>query len=114
MEPLKVVFFPDGAAGPVQNFLESLFVERPQAYVKLAYDLDVLSREGLRSARIVVRPMGQGLWELKRLYDGVQYRLFFCVDRGCLWLLHAIRKKSAKTPRHDLDLARRRMRSVIE
>lgn len=56
--------------------------------------------------------MGQGLWEIKRAFAGVPYRIFFCVVRGCGWLLHAIEKKSAKTPLDDVRLARKRMRAV--
>ncbi|OGR48604.1 MAG: hypothetical protein A2X40_01480 [Elusimicrobia bacterium GWC2_65_9] len=61
---------------------------------------------------MTIRPLGQGLWELKRLFEGVQYRIFFCVERGCAWLLHAIEKKSAKTPIDDMRLARKRMRGI--
>jgi phage-related protein len=57
--------------------------------------------------------MGQGLWELKRLFEGVQYRIFFCANGGFVWLLHAIEKKSSKTPLDDLRLARKRMRGCM-
>jgi phage-related protein len=114
MEPLKIAFFPDGDSGPVNDFLAALDVERPEARLKLAFDLEVLRFHGPRASPISVRPMGDGLWELKRRYDGVQYRIFFCVDQGRVWLLHAIEKKSAKTSWSDLDLARRRMREVIK
>ena len=46
-------------------------------------------------------------------YDGVQYRLFFGVHEGIVWLLHSIEKKSAKTPKDDLDLARKRLKEVM-
>jgi len=50
----------------------------------------------------------------KRCYypKGIQYRIFFCVKRECAWLLHAIEKKSAKTPLGDIWLARKRMREI--
>ena len=50
---------------------------------------------------------------MKRLYDGIQYRLFFGVWKGSAWLLHSIEKKSAKTPKDDLDLARKRLKEVM-
>lgn len=114
MEPLKIAFFPDGDAGPVKEFLAALHAERPKARLKLAFDLEVLRFHGLRASPISVRPMGEGLWELKRRYDGIHYRIFFCVEQGRVWLLHALEKKSAKTPWSDLELARRRMREVIK
>ena len=110
MNRLRVLFYPEGFSGPVANYFEELEVRWPSARLKLALDLKVLELEGVRSNQISVRPMGQGLWELKRLFQGVQYRIFFCVSGGCVWLLHAIEKKSAKTPLDDLRLAQRRMR----
>lgn len=109
---IKICFYPEVGSGPVKDYLDELAAERPAAYVKLALDLEILGAEGLRSKQITVRPMGQGLWELKRLFEGTQYRIFFCVERGCAWLLHAIEKKSAKTPLDDMRLARKRMRGI--
>ena len=93
--------------------MDELVEKRPTAFVKLSLDLEVLGAEGLRSGHIVVRPLGLGLWELKRSYEGIQYRIFFCVAKGCVWLLHALEKKSAKTPLDDIRLARRRMRGIV-
>ena len=73
----------------------------------------MLGAEGLRSQRITVRPLGDKLWELKRFYEGVQYRIFFGVWKSAAWLLHSIEKKSAKTPKDDLELARKRLREVM-
>lgn len=112
MDYLKLRFFPGGADGPVKWFLEDLAKDRPGAYVKLALDLRILGAEGLRSGRLTLRPMGGGLWELKRAYQGIQYRVFLCVEGGVAWLLHAIEKKSAKTPLDDLNLARKRMKEL--
>ena len=112
MSFLKICFYPDGSSGPVKDFLTDLAADRPATYIKLALDLEVLGAEGPRSKQIRVRPLGNGLWELKRLFEGIQYRIFFCVEEDC-WLLHSIEKKSAKTPKHDLDLARKRMRRIV-
>lgn len=109
---LRVAFFPGGDSGPVEEYLLRLAEQRPAAYIRLSLDLEVMSAEGLRSGRITIRPLGQGLWELKRLFEGVQYRIFFCLDQGCAWLLHAIEKKSAKAHLADIRLARRRMRAI--
>lgn len=110
---LKICYYPNGSSGPVRDYLDDLMVQRAGAYVKLNLDLEILGAEGLRSKQITIRPLGQGLWELKRLFEGIQYRIFFCIEKGCIWLLHAIEKKSAKTPLDDIQLARKRMRGVI-
>lgn len=110
MNWLKVLFYPEGFSGPVAEFFEDLEARRPSARFKLALDLKVLETEGMRSNRISIRSLGQGLWELKRLFEGIHYRIFFCLGDRCVWLLHAIEKKSSKTPLDDLRLAHRRMR----
>lgn len=113
MSFLRLAYYPDGASGPVADFLERLAAERPAAHIKLDMDLRALGAEGLRCRRITLRPLGEGLWELKRLFQGVQYRIFFCVSEGCAWLLLAIEKKSGKTPLSDMRLARRRLMDII-
>lgn len=110
---LEVLYYPEGNRGPVREHLTALAKERPKAFARLALDLEILGAEGLRSQQIAIRPLGDKLWELKRRYDGIQYRLFFGVWKNAVWLLHSIEKKSAKTPKDDLELARKRLREVM-
>lgn len=93
--------------------MEQLAHERPKAFARLALDLEVLGAEGLRSPRVTLRPRGDTLWELKRWYDGIQYRVFFGVWQGAVWLVHGMEKQSAKAPRGELALARKRLREVM-
>ena len=109
---LQLLFYPHGNNGPVRDELRRLTDERPKASARLELDLDILLMEGLRSSRIIIRPLGSKLWELKRSYDGIEYRLFLGVSKGTVWLLHFIEKKSAKTPKGDLHLARKRLKEV--
>ncbi len=110
---LAILFYPHGDSGPVAGYLKELAVQRPKAYLRLALDLETLGSEGLRSGRLVVKSLGAGLWELKRLHEGIQYRIFFHGFHKEVWLLHSIEKKSAKTPKNDLELARKRQREVM-
>ena len=110
---LEILYYPEGNRGPVRNHLAELARERPKAFARLALDLEVLGAAGLRSQQITIRPLGDKLWELKRLYDGVQYRVFFGVHKGAAWLVHSIEKKSAKTPQDDLRVARKRLREAM-
>ena len=110
---LEILYYPEGSSGPVKDYLDELVKERPKAFARLVMDLEVLGAEGLRSQQITVRPLGGKLWELKRLYDAIQYRLLFGVRKGTAWLLHGIEKKSAKTPKDDLELARKRLKEVM-
>lgn len=109
---MEILYYPARDRGPVWDYLAGLAKERPKAFTQLAVDLEVMGIEGLRSSRITVRPMGGGLWELKRLHEGIQYRIFFGVFCGAVWLVHSLEKKSARTPRNDLELARKRWKEV--
>jgi phage-related protein len=59
------------------------------------------------------RAMGRGLFELRlKAPEGIA-RVFYCtvVDRRIV-MLHQFTKKSEKTPRKELEIARRRMEEV--
>jgi phage-related protein len=111
---IDIIYYPEGTSGPVKEYFASLAKIRPEAFARLAVDLEVLGAEGLRSRQITIRPLGDKLWELKRLYNGIQYRIFFAVHQGNAWLLHSIEKKSAKTPKDDLVLAKKRFKEVLK
>jgi phage-related protein len=57
------------------------------------------------------RPLGDGLYEIRSsLPSKREFRLIFFFDRTrqVLLVVHALFKKSAKLPKADLDLARKR------
>lgn len=57
----------------------------------------------------LVRALGDSLWEIRsNLTDGRTARVLFSVEDDCMVLLHGFIKKGQKTPRRDLELARRR------
>lgn len=57
----------------------------------------------------LVDSLGDGLREVRSSHDKVEYRVIFVVDDGKMVLLHAFRKKSQKTKKADIELARERM-----
>ena len=113
---LTIEFYPDGSYGPVQEYFNQLRGQgdRRKGLARLLSDLDTLAQEGLLSSRISVRSLGQGLWELRRAYQGVSYRILFCVHRHGVWLLHSFEKATKKTPLRDLELARSRMANIVQ
>ena len=60
------------------------------------------------------RSLGSGLFEIRaRGHEGIG-RAFFCALAGReIRVLHAFVKKSQKTPRRDLELARLRLKEVL-
>ena len=110
---MKIQYFPSGDCGYVFDYFEHLLKIKPKALARLLLDLKILGAEGLQSKQISIRLLYKGLWELRRKYEGIQYRIIFCVHSGNIWLLHWVEKKSAKTPLSDIQLAQKRMKGVI-
>ncbi len=62
----------------------------------------------------VVRKLDTGLWEIRSRLDQRIARVIFTVTDSTMVLLHGFIKKSAKTPRDDLQLAKRRRALLTE
>lgn len=54
-----------------------------------------------------------GLWEVRSSLPGGRIaRVFFCIHKGQMALLHGFEKKSQKTPDREIDTALKRMRGL--
>ncbi len=61
----------------------------------------------------VCRPMGDGLYEVRTDLDDKRIaRVLFSFKDGKMVLLHGFIKKTLKTPKSDLDLAKKRKKEV--
>ncbi|MGV1013835.1 MAG: type II toxin-antitoxin system RelE/ParE family toxin [Methyloceanibacter sp.] len=59
------------------------------------------------------RSLGDGLWEVRsQLMRGRISRILFCAHEDHMVLLHGFVKKTQKTPKPDLNLARKRMKEL--
>jgi len=59
------------------------------------------------------RAMGDGLFEIRAKGQEGIGRAFFCTLRGRrIVILHGFIKKTEKTPKHELDIALRRMKEI--
>jgi phage-related protein len=65
-----------------------------------------------------MKGLGAGVFEIALRHRGDAYRIVYAVQLDeDIWVLHAFRKKSKtgiKTPRHEIDLIRERIRRVRE
>jgi phage-related protein len=60
----------------------------------------------------LVRKVESGLWEIRsHLPDGIA-RIFFSVAEDQIVLLHGLIKKAQRTPKAELDVARRRRQEI--
>lgn len=70
----------------------------------------LLSERGETLTSQYVKPLGDGLWELRPEIAGVEFRIFYFFVGETAILLHAIKKKSKKTPTRAIKLARDRIK----
>ena len=62
----------------------------------------------------LVEKLDKNLWEVRSdINDGCIARIFFTIVKHDMVLLHGIKKKTQKTPKRDLDLAKKRRNKVI-
>ena len=92
--------------------IEALPVGIRAAYARLA---GLLMEFGLALRMPHTRAMGDGLFGLRpRGPEGIA-RVMYCTRVGRrIVILHVFIKKSQKTPKKDLDIARRRQREVAK
>ncbi|MCB0208976.1 MAG: type II toxin-antitoxin system RelE/ParE family toxin [Anaerolineae bacterium] len=103
---LDVVFFlTDAGNEPVREWLKSLDKEDRKT---IGEDIKLVQFRWPLGMPLV-RKMEADLWEVRiRLSGGRIARVLFTVRGSEMALLHSFIKKSRKTPKKDLELARRR------
>lgn len=110
-------YYPGWDTGIVRDYLNKLRDDgqRKKAAAKLDFDLHMLETTWPRPQFVTVKSLKgrEPVHELVREYQGIAYRIFFCVKDQEIWLLHPIEKKQRKTPVADLNLAHDRMRNVL-
>lgn len=96
---------------PVREWLHEMPVDDRK---RLGVDLRTL-QFGWPIGMPLVRPLSGGLWELRSsLPSRREARLFFVAGNESLVLVHAIIKKTQKTPDGDLDIARKRLKELTQ
>lgn len=109
---LPVKFFESDAGNvPVREWLLSLSSENRKAIGKAIRTIEFGWPIGMPLCRSIKGY--DGLWEIRtNISDGRIARVFFCVQKGAMVLLHGFIKKTQKTPVRELDIAWRRMRGL--
>lgn len=115
---LKRKYYPHGDTGEVREHLSELRRKRDRRKSAAKLDIDIQTLETFwpDTMNVTVRTLRgwEPLKELKRTYDGIAYRIFFCIMRDELWLLSSFEKTSENTPRRELEKAFQRMKIVLE
>jgi len=105
----EIEFYQDSQGNiPVQDFIcqQSAKVE-----AKIYRYIDLLQEFGLSLGQPYIEKLvGSGVWELKIRYSSNRYRILYFASSGHkLVLLHAFLKKTAITPRSELEIAQGRI-----
>ena len=110
---IQVVFYAsDTGAEPVREWL----LELDDEYRKIVgADLKTVEYGWPIGMPICKKIHSDGLWEVRTNLPGKGNiaRVLFCLDDGNMVLLHGFVKKSQKTPKSDLDLALKRLSSLL-
>lgn len=106
---LPAVFFRSGDSEPVREWLLSLTKDE-----RAIIGADIKTVEfGWPIGMPTSRPMGQGLFEVRSSLPNRIARVLFCITDGKMVLLHGFIKKDQQTPAADLQVARDRMKLVM-
>jgi phage-related protein len=109
--PLAVVFFQtDAGKEPVREWLKELSKEDRKSIGE-----DILAVQyAWPIGKPLVDSLGDGIWEVRsRLGNRIARTLFIIVDEEIV-LLHGFIKKEQKTPKSELDLARKRKKQYVQ
>jgi phage-related protein len=109
--PLAVVFFRTETGNePVREWLRELPKEERQSIGE-----DILTVQyAWPIGKPLVDALGDGVWEVRsRLKNRIARTLFIIADEEIV-LLHGFVKKDQRTPKADLDLARKRKKQYLQ
>ena len=78
---------------------------------KLNDYIELLSQQGIRAGQPYIKHLDEEIWELRPLRDRI---LFVAWLDGSLVLLHHFVKKTQKTPRREIEKAKRELQDLKE
>lgn len=99
-------FIEENGSVPVEEFLDSLDLK---TRARFRWSMEQLRVRNVRAREPLVRHLEGDLWELREESQTNIYRIiyFFFTGRRIVFL-HGFQKKTQKTPRKELELAKRR------
>lgn len=106
---IQAVFFrSDTDTEPVRDWLKAL--DRGDRF-RIGADIKTVEF-GWPIGMPTCKPMKNGLFEVRTNLGNRTARVLFCINDGCMVLLHGFIKKTQKTPQAELDLALERKRKL--
>jgi len=114
----EVIFYEDNRGQiPVKQFLDEL-EERAkkdkrakQLFERIFLYIEILEKSGTRAGLPYTRNIGDGIWELRPKDQRI---LFFGWHENKIVLLHSFRKQTQKTPKREIDKAKKEMNDWLK
>ena len=105
----KVVFFESSRLDkPVENFFQR---QQLSARTKMLHLFELLEVYGSQLGMPHAKQLGSGLYEL-RVRGKEEIRILYGFKQKSIYLLHAFKKQTLKTPRKELDTALKRLTKI--
>jgi phage-related protein len=112
MLKFEVEFYEEKGKCPVEEFLKNLTRKEKTKVYKF---IGLLEEKGLEMPYGYCKKFANSkLWELIIDYGTNTFRVFYFYGNNKIILLHAIRKKTEKTPVSDKELAEKRINDYLE
>ncbi|MBD3376623.1 type II toxin-antitoxin system RelE/ParE family toxin [candidate division KSB1 bacterium] len=106
---LKVIFYKTETGNePVREWLQSLRHEEKKA---IGEDIKTI-QFGWPLGMPLIRKLESDLWEIRSRLKNRTARILFSIIEDNMILLHGFVKKSQKTPKQDIQLARKRIQNI--
>lgn len=110
---LNAVFFTtETGKNPVMDYVND---QTEAAQIAILSDIEAVAEEFPTVVHADIKHLDGKVWEIRIRDDrGVQHRVLYAVLKRDLLLLHAFKKKTQKTPKRDLDLAHKRLKTATQ
>lgn len=93
---------------PVEEFIKT---RQSQTTAKITHHIDLLEKHGLFLGMPHSRKLSSGLYEL-RIRGAQESRIIYAFAGKTIYLLHAFKKQTQKTPHKEIDTALKRLLSL--
>lgn len=80
-------------------------------YKQLMFYIDLLSKNGTNLPNNITKHIVEDIWELR---PGNNRVFYFSYETGQFVLFHYFRKKSQKTPRREIEIAKRNKKDYLQ
>lgn len=107
-----VFYLEDNGESPVEEFLDELDLK---TQARFAWSIEQLRARNVAAREPLARHLEGKLWELREESRTDIYRVVYCFFTGRrIVLLHGFQKKTRRTPRGEIEVARRRLDHFVE